>query len=142
MRETLGRMLPGVRHHARDLHGPLEASPGLLHDRWIADTIDRMAVDVTRRFSVAATLVSVLIGEREWFRVHVNVAPRPLPPRSSHRTWSFVRQVVEGREPIVVPDVMQHPVFAKAEAAHDASTPVESGPQETTASVTVTYELR
>ena len=32
------------------------------------------------------------------------------------------------------------PVFAKAAA--DASTPVESGPQETTASVTVTYELR
>ena len=31
------------------------------------------------------------------------------------------------------------PVFAKAAA--DASTPVESGPQETTASVTVTYEL-
>ena len=32
------------------------------------------------------------------------------------------------------------PVFAKAAA--DASTPVESGPQETTASVTVVYELR
>src|SRR5262245_7080870 len=32
------------------------------------------------------------------------------------------------------------PVFAKAAA--DASTPVVSGPQETTASVTVTYELR
>jgi len=32
------------------------------------------------------------------------------------------------------------PVFAKAAA--DASTPVESGPQETTASVSVTYELR
>jgi uncharacterized protein YggE len=33
------------------------------------------------------------------------------------------------------------PVFANAEAARDASTPIESGPQETTASVTVTYEL-
>ena len=33
------------------------------------------------------------------------------------------------------------PVFAKA-AADAASTPVESGPQETTASVSVTYELR
>jgi uncharacterized protein YggE len=32
------------------------------------------------------------------------------------------------------------PMFAKAAA--DASTPVESGPQETTASVSVTYELR
>lgn len=34
------------------------------------------------------------------------------------------------------------PVFASAEAARDASTPIESGPQETTASVSVTYELR
>jgi len=34
------------------------------------------------------------------------------------------------------------PVFAKAEAARDATTPVVSGAQETTASVSVTYELR
>ena len=34
------------------------------------------------------------------------------------------------------------PVFATAEPARDASTPIESGPQETTASVTVTYELQ
>jgi uncharacterized protein len=34
------------------------------------------------------------------------------------------------------------PVMAKAEAARDASTPIESGPQETSASVSVTYELR
>jgi uncharacterized protein YggE len=34
------------------------------------------------------------------------------------------------------------PVFAKAEAARDASTPVESGPQETSATVSVTYALR
>ena len=33
------------------------------------------------------------------------------------------------------------PIFAKP-AASDAATPVESGPQETTASVSVTYELR
>ncbi len=39
-------------------------------------------------------------------------------------------------------DAGSGPVFAKAEAARDASTPVESGPQETTASVSVTYELR
>jgi uncharacterized protein YggE len=34
------------------------------------------------------------------------------------------------------------PVFAKAEAARDATTPVVSGAQETTATVSVTYELR
>jgi uncharacterized protein len=39
-------------------------------------------------------------------------------------------------------DAGSGPVFAKAEAARDASTPIESGPQETTATVSVTYELR
>ena len=34
------------------------------------------------------------------------------------------------------------PVFAKAEAARDASTPIVSGSQETAAMVSVTYELR
>jgi diguanylate cyclase (GGDEF)-like protein len=113
MRETLGRLLPGVRQHAREVHGPLEPSASAQHERWIAETIDRMAADVTRRFSVGLTLVSVAIGGQEWFRLHVDVLPRPLPERSSPRTWSFVRQVIEGREPIVVPDVMQHPVFSK-----------------------------
>ena len=39
------------------------------------------------------------------------------------------------------PGAAQVPIFAKP-AASDAATPVESGPQETTASVNVTYELR
>lgn len=38
--------------------------------------------------------------------------------------------------------VADSPVYAKAEAARDASTPVVSGAQETTATVSVTYELR
>jgi len=35
--------------------------------------------------------------------------------RASPRTWSFIRQVLEGHEPLVVPDVQQHPFFAQAE---------------------------
>jgi diguanylate cyclase (GGDEF)-like protein len=112
MRETLGRMLPGVRQHAREIHAPIEPSPSVQHERWIADTIDRLAAEVARRFSVGLAFVSVIIGSREWFRLHVNASPMPLE-RTSPRTWSFVRQVVEGREPLVVPDVMQHPVFSK-----------------------------
>jgi diguanylate cyclase (GGDEF)-like protein len=114
VRETLGRLLPGVRQQGRDVHGPLDTSPSAQHDRGIADTIDRMAADVARRFSVRVALVSVMVGEQEWFRLHVNASPRPVPERSSPRSWSFVRQVVEGREPIVVPDVTDHPVFSKS----------------------------
>ena len=89
MREALGRLLPGVRPHARDLHAPLEVPPVVQHERWISDTLDRMAADVARRFSVTLVLVSVVVGDQEWFRVHVNAPPRPLPERSSPRAWSY-----------------------------------------------------
>ena len=43
---------------------------------------------------------------------------------------------------IVESGASELPVFAKAEAARDATTPVVSGAQETTATVSVTYELQ
>jgi diguanylate cyclase (GGDEF)-like protein len=79
----------------------------------MAETLDRAASDAARRFGVGCSAISVVIGEREWFRVHVNLSQRPLAGRSSPRSWSFVRQVIEGGEPLVVPDVMQHPVFSR-----------------------------
>jgi diguanylate cyclase (GGDEF)-like protein len=111
--ETLAVALPALRHPGSQL----ESSPGagVAHERWVGDTIDRYTADVARRFSVGLVLVSVLVGEQEWFRVHVNLPRRALGPGRSPRDWSFVRQVLEGREPIVVPDVQQHPVFAQVE---------------------------
>lgn len=114
MRETLGRLLPALRRHTADVHGALEPSPAVLHERWVAETIDRLAAEVARRFSVGLAMVSVMIGDQEWFRIHVNVSDRPLSGRLSPRTWSIVRQVIEGGEPIVVPDVTQHPVFSRS----------------------------
>jgi len=53
--------------------------------------------------------------------------------RAAGRSLGSVRAIVEaGSAPV--------PFAAKASAAQD-STPVVSGPQETTATVTVTYEL-
>ena len=46
--------------------------------------------------------------------MHVNLPRRALAAGRSPRDWSFVRQVLEGREPMVVPDVQQHPVFAQS----------------------------
>lgn len=113
VREAVARLQPmlpyGVRHVASTTTPP----PTVLQDRWISDTIDRVASDVSRRFSVGLVLVSVLIGEQEWFRIHVNLSQRPAAGRTSPRSWSFVRQVLEAREPLVVPDVTQHPVFSR-----------------------------
>ena len=108
--DTLSRVLPALRPGAAD---PAAAS-AVAHERWVSETIDRYLPDVARRFSVGLVLVSVVIGEHEWFRVHVNQSRRA-SNRTSPRTWSFIRQVLEGHEPLVVPDVQQHPFFARAE---------------------------
>ncbi len=108
--ETLSRALPALRLPEAD------AGPDLPTERWVAETIDRYAADVARRFAVALVAVTITVGEREWFRLYVN---QPRSPRRrgmpSPRTWTFFRQVLEGREPLVVPDVQQHPLFAQAE---------------------------
>ena len=108
--DTLSRVLPALRPGAGD---PAAAS-AVAHERWVSETIDRYLPDVARRFSVGLVLVSVVIGEHEWFRVHVNQSRRA-SNRTSPRTWSFIRQVLEGHEPLVVPDVQQHPFFSRAE---------------------------
>jgi diguanylate cyclase (GGDEF)-like protein len=110
VQETLARVLPALRHRPQDAPGVPSSGT---RERWITDTLDRFTADVARRFSVSFTLASIVIGEQEWLRVHVNVTPRPLSGRTSPRTWSFIRHVVEGREPLVVPDVVQHPVFSR-----------------------------
>jgi diguanylate cyclase (GGDEF)-like protein len=111
VRETIARLIPSRVSGKRGTEAA-DAGSGL-HERWMADTLDRVAGEVARRFAVGVTLISVTIGDREWFRVHVNLAHRPVPGRWSPRSWSYIRQVIEGREPIVVPDVMQHPVFSR-----------------------------
>ena len=108
--ETLARLLPGLRAFGADA-----AASSVAHERWVSETADRYAADVARRFSVGLVVVSVMIGEGEWFRVHVNQSRRALGRTASPQTWSYIRQVIEGREPLVVPDVQQHPLFAKEE---------------------------
>ena len=108
--DTLSRVLPALRPGA----GDPSAASAVAHERWVSETIDRYLPDVARRFSVGLVLVSVVIGDHEWFRVHVNQSRRA-SKSSSPRNWSFIRQVLEGHEPLVVPDVQQHPFFSRAE---------------------------
>ena len=56
--------------------------------------------------------------------------------RAAGRDLGRVTAIVEGGADVAIP------FAAKREAAADSSTPVVSGPQETSASVSVTYELR
>jgi diguanylate cyclase (GGDEF)-like protein len=111
--ETLARVRPALR---RGASSDADAGPHVSHERWVSDTMDRYAADVARRFSVSLVLASITMGEQEWFRVHVHQPRRALGrSATSPRSWSFIRQVLEGREPLVVPDVQQHPLFAQTE---------------------------
>ena len=108
--DTIGRVLPAV-HQAKEGATTTMAA----HERWVSETVDRYTAEVAHRFSAGMVLVSVVIGEQEWFRVHVNQSRRALGKLASPRTWAFVRHVLEGHEPLVVPDVQQHPFFSQAE---------------------------
>jgi diguanylate cyclase (GGDEF)-like protein len=111
VREVLARLLPAALPHEP---APADVRPAGRDgvNRWVTETLDRFAADVARRFDVRLALISVTVGEEEWFRLHVNPVARPLSERTSPRSWSFIRQVTDGGEPLVVPDLRQHPVFA------------------------------
>lgn len=111
VRDTLARLMPPVPVPDGDATAEPEHVPQRRH-RWVAGVLDRVLADVARRFSAALTLASLTVHDHEWFRVHVHAPPEPLAGRVSPRTWSYVREVIQGGEPLVVPDVMQHPVFA------------------------------
>jgi len=111
VRDALGRLLPGASPDHGGAH-PARPFAQDLGARWVTETLDRFAEEAARRFDVRVALVSVTIADHEFFRVHLNPAPKALPGRMSARSWSLVRQVTEYGQPLVVPDLRQHPVFA------------------------------
>jgi diguanylate cyclase (GGDEF)-like protein len=119
IRETLGRLVPALRTSAVGRHDPGEAVPAPRQQRWVAELLDRVLADVVHRFSSTLAVVSISLHGHEWFRVHVHAPAHPLTGRVSPRSWSYIRQVIEGGEPLVVPDVLQHPLFA-----HDVFPPM------------------
>jgi diguanylate cyclase (GGDEF)-like protein len=111
VRDALGRLLPGASPDHGGAH-PARPFAQDLGARWVTETLDRFAEEAARRFDVRITLVSVTIADHEFFRMHLNPAPKALPGRTSPRSWSLIRQVTEYGQPLVVPDLRQHPVFA------------------------------
>jgi diguanylate cyclase (GGDEF)-like protein len=112
VRETLARLVPAAHRVSADARSA-DAAPALARPhRWVDDLLDRVLGDVSRRFSCALGVASLAAEGREWFRVHVGAPGQP-PSGGSPRNWSYIRQVIEGREPVVVPDVMQHPLFSQ-----------------------------
>ena len=76
------------------------------------DELRKLVEDVARRFKVPIAAISLVLENKQWFKAHVGVTGHLLENRGSRRDWSFCTHVVQGRQPLVVPDAAVHPAFA------------------------------
>jgi diguanylate cyclase (GGDEF)-like protein len=70
-----------------------------------------LVTEVAQAFGVPVALLSLVLGDRQWFKAHVGLPPSLARDRATPRDWSFCHHVVQGRESLVVPDATRHPVF-------------------------------
>jgi diguanylate cyclase (GGDEF)-like protein len=103
----------GVRQEKAGAEGPLgafRAPPGADLD----EVVDRAAVDVRHRFRLPLSVGYLKAGERETLMLHVSMTEPDAPtPSGGPIQWDFLRQVATSNEPLVIPDVENHPVFSR-----------------------------
>ncbi|MCP3100811.1 diguanylate cyclase [Myxococcus sp. K15C18031901] len=121
VRETVRRVLSGQR--------PLPAAPAEVSDEEEKRRLERIAsmrlvdegppeaelqglvTEVAHAFAVPVALLTLVLGDRQWFKAHVGLPPSLAKDRGTPRDWAFCHHVVQGRESLVVPDATRHPVF-------------------------------
>ncbi|MBZ4420917.1 diguanylate cyclase domain-containing protein [Myxococcus sp. RHSTA-1-4] len=121
VRDTVRRVLSGQRAPL-----PAPAEPGAEQERLRLARIDSMRLvdegppeaelqelvtEVAQAFGVPVALLSLVLGDRQWFKAHVGLPPSLARARETPRDWSFCHHVVQGHESLVVPDAARHPVF-------------------------------
>ncbi|MFB1478901.1 diguanylate cyclase domain-containing protein [Corallococcus sp. RDP092CA] len=73
--------------------------------------LQELVAEVAQAFGVPVALLTLVLGDRQWFKAHVGLPPALAKDRGTPRDWSFCHHVVQGREAMVVPDATRHPVF-------------------------------
>lgn len=73
--------------------------------------LQALVTEVAQAFGVPVALLSLVLGDRQWFKAHVGLPPSLARARGTPRDWAFCHHVVQGRESLVVPDATRHPVF-------------------------------
>lgn len=94
---------------------------GIVDDGEPEPELQAMIGRVAEEFGVPIALVSLVLGERQWFKSYHGIRGRLLLERGTPRDWSFCQHVVEGRAPLVVPDAREHPLFAMNPLVRDGS---------------------
>ncbi|WP_342381608.1 diguanylate cyclase [Myxococcus stipitatus] len=67
--------------------------------------------EVAQAFAVPVALLTLVLGDRQWFKAHVGLPHALARDRGTPRDWAFCHHVVMGRESLIVPDARRHPVF-------------------------------
>jgi diguanylate cyclase (GGDEF)-like protein len=81
----------------------------------IEGVIDRAAIDARRRFNMPASVGYLRMREQEHVTFHVAAKNADAAPSLGELSDAkFLRQVAESVDPLIIPDVENHPVFAQA----------------------------
>lgn len=87
------------------------------------DVMDRAAFDVRRRFQMPVSIGYLRVSEEEHLAFQVSGRdPEPARALSEIADFSLLRQVADAVDPLVIPSVEEHPVFARQLAK--SSTPI------------------
>ena len=70
--------------------------------------LDRIAEDAAKRFGVAAAMINLVLEDKQWAMGAHGV---PEASRLIDRRHSLCTHVVQGRQPLIVPDAVNHPGF-------------------------------
>lgn len=73
--------------------------------------LQELVTEVAQAFAVPVALLTLVLGDRQWFKAHVGLPHALARDRGTPRDWAFCHHVVMGRESLVVPDATRHPVF-------------------------------
>ncbi|WP_375758949.1 diguanylate cyclase domain-containing protein [Corallococcus exercitus] len=73
--------------------------------------LQELVSEVAQAFGVPVALLTLVLGDRQWFKAHVGLPAALARDRGTPRDWAFCHHVVQGREAMVVPDATRHPVF-------------------------------
>jgi diguanylate cyclase (GGDEF)-like protein len=86
------------------------------------DVVDRAAVEIRRRYRMPLSVGYLRVGDQEGVTYHVAVRDGERPPTLTEAIeMDILRQVADPTEPLVVPNVENHPVFSALATADTKS---------------------
>jgi diguanylate cyclase (GGDEF)-like protein len=81
---------------------------------YLDDIVDRAAIDARRRFLMPASIGYLRVDDDEDLTFHVAARdPGPAIAIGEATDFRFLRQVAETTDPLIIPNVEHHPVFAQ-----------------------------